>query len=374
MRFADIHGHEDIKRRLVEMADQSRLPHALLFEGPSGTAKFMLARAFAQYIHCENPSGGDSCGSCPSCLQHQTFNHIDTIYSYPVIKKDSNHPAISADFFSDFKEMMTDYPYMDIDRWGILIKADNKQPKHYVDEGAELLRRLNYHAHQSRYKIVLLWLPERMNEDMANKMLKLIEEPHDDTIFILSSDSPRQILPTIYSRTQRVSVARYSDEDVAAILTSSMAIDPAVARQVAHLASGNVNEAIELVTVSKSRQKFLSLFIELMRKAYQRKIGLLRQWSVDVAGMGREQELAFLDYCARMIRENFILNLHIDQLNYLTPDEMAFSTNFARFINERNVLKLFEMINDARADIAGNANGKIVMFDLAVKTILLLKQ
>lgn len=373
MKFADIPGHDDVKKRLVEMVDNGHLPHALLLEGSAGSGKFMLARALAQYIHCENRSDGDSCGHCPSCLQHESFNHIDTIFSYPIIKKSSDKPAVSADFISEFRQLLTEYPFMDTEQWVTLLNAGNKQPKIYVDEGGELLRRLNFKAHQSRYKIVLLWLPEKMNEDTANKMLKLIEEPHDDTLFIMSSSNPRAILPTIYSRTQRVNVSRYDDSDIEAYLTSSMAVAPEAAHSIARIASGNVNEAVSMTKISKTRKLFLDLFIDLMRKAYQRKIGMLRQWSVDVAALGREQNLAFLDYCARMMRENFILNMHVSELNYLTPEENAFSVNFSRFINERNVLKLFDVVNDARTDIAGNGNAKIVFFDLAIKTILLLK-
>lgn len=372
MKFSDIPGHEDIKLRLREMADSGRLPHALLLEGPSGTAKFMLARAFAQYIHCENPHDGDSCGECPSCRQHETYNHIDTIFSFPVIKK-SGKPTVSADYFNEFKDFMNESPFMNTDLWVTYLDAGNTQPKIYVDEGAELTRRLNFKAHQSRYKIVLLWQPEKMNEDTANKMLKLIEEPHADTIFVMVSNDPRRILPTIYSRTQRISVLRYDDSEVTDYLCDHMSVDRQAAMSVTRLASGSINEAISLVSVSKIRKVFLDLFIELMRKAYQRKIGLLRQWSVDVAALGREQAMAFLDYCSRMMRENFILNLHIDGLNYLTPEENAFSVNFSRFINERNVLKLVKAVDDARIDIAGNANAKIVFFDLAIKTILLLK-
>lgn len=372
MRFADIPGLEDIKTRLREMADRQRLPHALLLEGPSGTGKMMLARAFAQYIHCENRTGGDSCGRCQSCLQHESFNHIDTIFSFPVVKK-SGKPTVSADWLGEFKDMMTERPFMDPEEWLSCLDAGNTQPKIYVDEGAELTRRLNFKAHQSAYKIVILWLPEKMNEDTANKMLKLIEEPHADTIFLMVSNEPRLILPTIYSRTQRIAIGRRSDDEVAAYLCERMAVSEEAAQSAARLAEGNFNEALTQISLSKTRKIYLDLFIDLMRKAYQRKIGLLRQWSVDVAALGREQSLSFLDYCARMIRENFILNLHIDELNRLTADEKAFSVNFARFINERNVLKLFEMINDARTDIAGNANAKIVFFDLAIKTILLLK-
>ena len=374
MRFRDIPGHEDVKERLRAMADERRVPHALLLEGPVGSAKFMLIRALAQYIHCENHTpDGDSCGKCPSCLQHQTFNHIDTIYSFPVIKK-AGKSTISNDCFGDFKNFITDSPYMDIEKWIALLGNINSQPVIYVEEGAELIRRLNFTARQSLFKIVLLWLPERLKEETANKLLKLIEEPHPDTIFLMSSDNSRAILPTIYSRVQRIAVSRYSDDEIKHFLTASYPVSETDAETLARLSSGNIIEALSLVDISRMRQQFLDYFIELMRKAYQRKIGLLRQWSNDVAALGREQIIKFLDYASRLIRENFILNLHVDQLNYLTEDERKFSVNFARFINERNVLKMFEVLNKAREDIAGNANPKIVLFDLAVKTILLIKQ
>ncbi len=374
MRFRDIPGHEDVKERLRAMADERRVPHALLLEGPVGSAKFMLIRALAQYIHCENHTpNGDSCGKCPSCLQHQTFNHIDTIYSFPVIKK-AGKSTISNDCFGEFKNFISDSPYMDIEKWIAMLGNINSQPVIYVEEGAELIRRLNFTARQSLFKIVLLWLPERLKEETANKLLKLIEEPHPDTIFLMSSDNSRAILPTIYSRVQRIAVSRYSDDEIKHFLTASYPVSETDAETLARLSSGNVIEALSLVDISRMRQQFLDYFIELMRKAYQRKIGLLRQWSNDVAALGREQIIKFLDYASRLIRENFILNLHVDQLNYLTEDERKFSVNFARFINERNVLKMFEVLNKAREDIAGNANPKIVLFDLAVKTILLIKQ
>lgn len=373
MKFSDIPGHNDIKARLVEMVDSGRMPHALLLEGPTGAAKFMLARAYAQYIHCENRHDGDSCGVCPSCRQHATFNHIDAIFSYPVIKKKSGSPTISADFFAEFKDLMSENPFMDSEQWNIKLNSGNTQPKIYVEEGAELNRRAGLKAHQSKYKVVLLWLPERLNEDTANKLLKLVEEPHEDTLFVMASNEPGRILPTIYSRVQRIAVKRYSDDEVADYLTQQMSVEPQSAAAIAHLATGNINEAISLVSVSKTRQKYLDLFIDLMRKAYQRKVGLLRAWSVDVANLGRERQLAFLEYCARILRENFILNLNIDGLNYLNNDELSFSVNFSRFINERNVLRLFDVINCAHRDIAGNGNAKIVFFDVAIKTILLLK-
>lgn len=375
MRFADIPGHDDVKQRLISQVDEGHMPHALLIEGPAGSGKFALARALAQYMHCTNRiTGHDSCGKCPSCQQHQTFNHADTVFSFPIIKRGSTSNPVSDDYLPEFRDFLTESQWMDYEDWLQRLDNINAQPVIYVSEANELLRKLNYTAVTSRFKIVLMWLPEKLREDAANKLLKLVEEPHSDTIFMLVSNSPRQILPTIYSRTQRVGVKRYADEEVADYLASACGVDEADAAQIAKLAEGNMARALSLISVSKERQLYLDLFKELMRKAYTRKVADLKAWAADLAALGREREMQFLDYCARMIRENFILNLKEPELNCLTADELQFSINFSPFINEKNVIKLFKVINDAKVDIAANGNAKLINFDVALKTILLLKK
>ncbi len=375
MLFSEIPFHEEIKSRLRAMADNDKLPHALLLDGPAGSAKFALARAFAQYIHCQNPTPeGDSCGRCPSCKQHAQFNHIDTIFSFPVVKRGSGKATISDDYIQEFRELMTDSPFMDFEEWISKQENQNAQPQIYVDEAAELVRKLSYTAHHARYKIVLMWLPERLKVEAANKLLKLIEEPFSDTIFILTTDNSRLILPTIYSRCQSIVVKRYTNEEVAQYLRQTYSLNDEDSAQIARLAEGNLNQALRLISVNQEKDKYLDLFKELMRKAYQRDVAGLKKWASDVADLKREREMKFLDYCAHMLRENFILNIRTPQLNKLTTSEAQFSVNFSPFINERNVLKLFNCINDAKVDIAANANPKLVNFDLAIKTILLLKQ
>ncbi len=373
MRFADIPGHEDVKRRLRQMVDEGRIPHALLFEGPAGSGKFALARALAQYIHCSHRTPeGDSCGECPECRQHQTFNHIDTVYSFPVVKK-GGKPAVSDDYIDDFREFMAKYPYMDFDRWLMALDNINAQPQIYVEEGNSLLRRLSFMARQSQYKIVLLWLPERFKEETANKLLKLVEEPFGDTIFLMVSNNSRRILPTIYSRTQRISVKRYDDYELMSIL-EGMGYGEDVASDVARIAAGNVNEALRLADVSKERLQFFDLFVELMRKAYARKVGELREWSLAVAALGREPQMQFVDYWMRLVRESFIMHLSDPRLLTLTAAEHAFTVKFFPFINEKNVIDMCALFDAARRDIAANANAKIVFFDLAVKVIMLIRR
>lgn len=374
MRFADIPGHDDVKKRLISSVDSGKMPHALLIEGPAGSGKFALARATAQYIHCTNRiTGSDSCGKCPACVQHQTFNHADTLFSFPIIKRGSGKPALSADFMQEFRDLLSDNIFMDFERWLSLLENPNAQPAIYVDEANELTRSLSYSTSTSKYKIVLIWLPERFNADTANKLLKLVEEPFEDTIFIMASDNSRLILPTIYSRTQRIGVKRYSDQEISGYLQSAYAIDSPDADQIARLAEGNMTSAIGLISVSKERALFLDLFMTLMRAAYSRKVAELKKWASDLAALGREREMKFYDYCGRMIRENFILRMGNPQLSCLNSDEMQFSARFSPFINERNVLRLFKFVNDAKEDIAANGNAKLINFDVAIKTMMMIR-
>lgn len=373
MKFKDIPGHEDVKDRLRSLADSGKLPHALLLQGPEGSGKFALARAFAQYIHCRNRHDGDSCGDCPSCRQFAAYNHIDTVFTFPVIKK-SGKPALSNDYLKEFIDYTAEHPWMDFEGWLQALDNPNTLPRIYVDEGNELIRRLSYTAHSSKYKVALLWQPERMNEDTANKMLKLVEEPFPDTVFIMTADNPRGILPTIYSRVQRIDVPRYDMETMEAWLGEQGVEDDRQRQEIARLSEGNLNRAIRLIRQGHENRSFFDTFVDLMRKAYSRDMAALRIWSQGCAAEKRETQIAFLDYCTRMVRENFVYNLHRPALNLQTEAESAFSTRFARFITERNAAGLTEAFTAARNDVAANANSKIVFFDLSITVILLLKQ
>lgn len=374
MKFKEIPGNEICKQRLIDMVDNDRIPHALLLEGPEGIGKLAMARAMAQYIHCTNKQSGDSCGECAACRQHQALNHIDTFYVFPVVKLDKmNTPPISDDFLAEWKEFLADGMYADINKWATFFNKKNSHPVTYVTESASLLHKLSFTTHTSRYKVIVWWLPERMNEEASNKLLKMIEEPFPDTLFIMVSNNPKAILPTIYSRVQRIEMRRLSDADVAGILESTHSIDPTDAMSIAHISDGNMINAYANIQNDNDANEFFDFFVTLMRLAYQRKIKDLREWSSDLTALGRERELSFYEYAIRLIRENFIFNFNTPDLNYMNRKESGFSTNFARFITERNVEKLIEVFNKARIDIAGNANGKVVNLDVAIKVILLLK-
>lgn len=372
MKFSDIPAHESAKDRIRQMVDSNRIPHALLLEGPAGIGKFALARATAQYIHCENRHDGDSCGVCPSCLQHQSFNHIDTHFIFPIVKKKSGSPAYSDDYIEEWKQFLTGDSYMDFQEWTTYLNSKT-QPVIYVDDSNNIIQKLSYTSHSSKYKIVLLWLPERLHIAAANKLLKQIEEPLGDTLFLMVSNNSKDILPTIYSRVQRIEMKRLPDDVIAGNLTGSYGLDSKDALAIAHLAEGDMIRARGLLNQSSESHHFFELFMSLMRLAYQRKVKELKAWASDIAALGRETDLRFLEYCSRLIRENFIMNLRVSDLNYMTREEASFGVNFARFINERNVLKINDELDRAVTDIAGNGNAKIVLFDMAIRMIILLK-
>lgn len=374
MRFADIPGQEEIKVKLRSIAENDRIPHALLLEGPTGAGKFALARAFAQYIKCENKSDGDSCGCCPSCIRQQAFSDIDTYFVFPVVKREKDTKApTSDDFLEEWKDYLSGRTYMDFERWTTFFDKKNAQPITYVTESDSLLHKLSYASHNSKYKIVLWWLPEKMNTEAANKLLKIIEEPFEDTLFILTSDNPKLIIETIYSRLQRINVKALNDRTIASELEKKFAIDPADALVIAHNANGNMTAAIRSLDSRNDENDFLESFMSLMRLAYQRKVAELREWANNLTNFGREKEVKFYEYAIRLIRENFILNFNIPDLNYLNRKERDFCKNFARFITERNVEKLIDTFDKAKIDIQGNGNGKIINFDVAIKVILFLK-
>lgn len=374
MKFSDIPGHESIKQRLVNMVDSGRLPHALLLYGRPGIGKMMLARALAQYIHCTDKQNGDSCGRCPACLQHRSFNQADTYFSFPVLKNGKD-TAVSDDYIAEWREFLTESPYMDLSRWLVKLDNVNGQPKMYVEEADDLTRKLNITSRGKR-QIVIMWLPERLGAEVANKMLKLIEEPPTDVLFIFVSNDTEAILPTIYSRLQRVEVLKQSDCIVEDYLTRNFGnkFSASTLHALAHLADGSMIEAERAVSDTETQRQYLLLFQQLMRLAYQKKVAELRGWSNDVAAMGREGIVSFLSYCERQLRENFISHLQLQELNYMTTDEAQFSKNFHRFINERNIEEFIERFDTTVNDILANGNAKILLFDLAVHVIMLIRK
>ncbi|MDO5571492.1 MAG: DNA polymerase III subunit delta [Bacteroidales bacterium] len=371
MFFRDIIGQEDIKQRLIDSVKNHHIAHAQLFAGQEGVGKFQLAMAYSRYIHCTNRGETDACGRCPSCIKYNKASHPDLHFSFPIILKDSS--STSDTYLREWCKFISENKYFSYRDWMNNIKAENKQGVIPTKEGQLIIEKLSKKAYESDYKIMIIWLPEKMNEYSSNKILKLIEEPYENTLFLLVSNDAENILPTILSRSQRINVRPIDNDALVEGLIDKYNIDPEMAQSVAHNSSGNILKAIENITLSEDKKYYFELFISMMRFAYARKIREMKSWSETVAKLGREKQKDFLVYAQNMIRENFIYNMHTPGINFMNPDEENFSKKFSPFVNERNVEQIMYEFGKAETDIIQNVNSKIVFFDLSLKFIMLLK-
>ena len=365
----------------MQMTDESRLPHALLLCGPMGCGKMALAMAFASYLLGERQEDGRQLPGFNTQLTTNVeamlkkWQHPDLHFSYPVIKPkgtSADHKMVSGDFAKEWNQLLMEGPYFTIDQWLTLMNADNQQAVIYEAESDELNRKISLKSSMGGYKVCIVWLPERMNQTCANKMLKLIEEPPTQTVFIMVSEEPEKILETIISRTQRIDVKKTDQGAIEKALTERRGIDAASAQRLARVANGSWLKALEELDSGNENRLFLDMFIMMMRLAWQRNVKELKKWSELVSGYGREKQRRMLTYFMRLVRENFMYNFHNPELCYMTQEEENFARNFARFINEANVIEISELMQRAIRDIGQNANPKIVFFDMALNIIVLL--
>ncbi|MDR3119160.1 MAG: DNA polymerase III subunit delta' [Mediterranea sp.] len=373
MLFRDVIGQGTAKARLIQEVHEGRIPHAQLICGPEGIGKIPLALAYARFICCANRKEADACGACPSCVKFNKLVHPDVHFVYPIIsakgKKD-----VCDDYIADWRRFVINNPYFSLSHWLNEISVENSQAIIYAKESDEIARKLSLKSSEGGYKFVILWLPEKMHPVCANKLLKLLEEPPGKTVFLLVSEAPDMILGTILSRAQRFNMKKIDEEDIAGTLENNYGIQPKESKAIARVANGNFIKALEAIHLNKDKQLFFDLFVSLMRLSYQRRIKELKQWSEQVAGLGRERQKSFLEYCQRMVRENFIYNLHNPDLIYMMPDEQNFAARFAPFINERNITGLMNEMSEAEKHVQKNVNVKMVFFDFSLKMIVLLKQ
>ena len=368
MFFKDVIGQEEIKQRLIQEVNEGRIPHAQLICGSEGVGKLPLALAYARYIRCTNRSATDACGVCPSCVKFNKLVHPDVHFTFPVVKN-----SRSDDYIVEWRRIVLNNPYFNLNHWLNEINAENSQAVIYTKESDEIMKKLSLKSSEGGFKITIIWLPEKMQLACANKLLKLLEEPPAKTIFLLVSEAPDMILQTILSRTQRINVRKIAEKDIAQVLEQKYSVQQSTSLSIAHLANGNFIKALETIHLNEENHLFFELFVSLMRLSYQRKIREMKQWSDQIAGLGRERQKNFLSYCQRMIRENFIYNLHQKELVYMTPDEQNFATRFSPFVNERNVMGIMDELSEAQWHVEQNVNAKMIFFDFSLKMIVLLK-
>ena len=349
------------------------MPHAIMFCGPRGAGKLPLALAFAQMLLCQHPTDDGACGMCSDCQMSSLWSHPDLHFAFPIYKGKSSDKPLSDDFLQEWREQISRNAYFDTEDWLEDIGAENQQIVIYVQESDNLQRKLALKSSQGGRKVVVLWLPERMNEQTGNKLLKLIEEPPVGTHFLLVSQEPDLVLGTIQSRVQRINVPALTEEDISLALQRRHDMQPDDANLLAHIAQGSYTEALKRMERDSEQQMFFDLFVQLMRHSYGRRIKEMQQWALAVSELGRERQKRMLEYFQQQLRENFIYNFHEPKINFLGREEENFSTRFAPFINERNVVGIMNELSDAGRDIAQNVSARMVFFDLALKMIILLK-
>ena len=373
VNWCDIIGQEEVKQHLIRLLAENKLPHAIMLCGPKGAGKLPLALAFAQMLLCQHPTEDGACGNCSDCHMSALWAHPDLHFTFPVYKaKSSDHP-ISDDYLQQWREQISRTPYFDTEDWLEDIGAENQQVVIYVQESDNLQKKLALKSSQGGRKVVIIWLPERMNEQTGNKLLKLIEEPPVGTHFLLVSQEPDLVLGTIQSRVQRINVPALPEQVISQALQERYAMPQDDANLLAHIAQGSYTEALKRMQRDSEQQQFFDLFVQLMRHSYARRIKEMHLWSLAVSELGRERQKRMLEYFQQQLRENFIYNFHQPQMNFLGREEENFSTRFAPFINERNVVGIMNELSDAQRDIAQNVSPRMVFFDLALKMIVLLK-
>ena len=373
MFFKDVIGQEEAKQRLIREAKEGKIAHARLFCGPEGIGKLPLAIAFARYLSCNNPGEKDACGVCPSCVKFNKLAHPDLHFVFPVIKKKAKD-TVSDDFISEWRELISHTPYFNLNIWLEEMGAENQQAQIYVKESDEIIRKLSLKSSQGGYKIMIIWLPEKMNVECSNKLLKLLEEPPSQTIFLLISEEPDMLLTTILSRTQRFTLYGIKEECIMERLQNQYGLQEKDANSIAHQSEGNFLKALESIHLSEENKLFFDLFVNLMRLSYQRKIREMKQWSETLAAMGREKQKHFLSYCQRLVRENFIYNFQNPSIIFMNEEEQNFSKRFAPYINEKNVMGIMDELSEAQRHIEQNVNARMVFFDFSLKMIVLLVQ
>jgi DNA polymerase-3 subunit delta' len=379
MLFSEILGQEHIKNHLTQSVENGRVPHAQLFVGPEGCGTLPMAIAYAQYLLCGNTNGENNTGNEACNLKFNNISHPDLHFAFPVTTSDKakSHP-VSSHYFEEWRQLLKEQPYGNLFDWYNLLGVDNKQGQIGVDEAQDIVKALALKAYEGGYKVMLIWMAEKMNTACANKLLKLIEEPPNKTVFILIAEDEEQIINTIRSRCQVLHFPPLAENVIKEALIKNYSLDVSVATKIAHQANGNYNKACDLVYHDSEDLQFETWFIFWIRSAFKAKgnkaaIHDLISWSEDIAKTGRETQKQFLLFCLDFFRQALLLNYNATELVYLeTKTEKFKLENFAPFVHNNNILEISNELQEAVYHIERNGNSKIILTDLSIKLTRLL--
>ncbi len=378
MFFREVIGQQHIKERLIRSVAEERVSHALLFAGQEGTGGFNLALAFAQYVSCRNRGESDSCGTCPSCHKYLKIAHPDLHFVFPVVSGKGIKDPVSDNYMKEWREFVLGNRYFSYNQWLNFIDAGNQQGIINKSESESILRKLSLKSFESEYKVMIIWLPEKMNLFSANKLLKLIEEPPSKTLFLLVTEDEERIISTIRSRTQLIKVPAIDNVSLVNALSEMEDVTSDRANEAVNLASGNYIRALECLFPDEDNILYFNKLQEMMRFAYgvktdNSKILDLMKWADEMAGLGREKQKNFFEFSLRLIREYFFLNFKNDELVRLNKKEEEWGRKFSPFINERNIIPVSTEFDTAYKHISMNGNPKIIFLDTALRMVKLVR-
>jgi DNA polymerase III subunit delta' len=380
--FKNITGQYEVKNRLVQTVREKRVSHAQLFYGPEGSRKLALAIAYAQFINCRNrtfdpesPDGGDACGTCPSCIKFAKLIHPDLHFIFPVATtKEVEKNPVSKEFLKTWREALLENDFrLNLNDWYKTAGFEKKQGIINADDCSEILRTLSYKSYESEFKVMIIWMADRLYHSAAPKILKILEEPPDKSLFILITENPEKIISTILSRTQTIKFPRLKDEDIMLELTGKLACSLEDARRIIPLADGNLTRAVKIFLNDEDELFYLEKFILWMRQCYKNDLAKNMEFVTEIAKLGREKQKNFLAYTERIVRNALLINYKNPNLARLNQEEKEFLVKFGKFINHTNILSFTEELEKAQFHIERNANPNILFMDLSMTiTILLL--
>lgn len=371
MHFSDIIGQKKAKNAFFGMVKDNRVPHAMLLKGRPGVGKLAFATAIAQFMNCENPRETDSCGKCGSCTKIAKGIHPDVRYILPITsnKVDGKSP-LSDDYFPQFRSQFFQNLYFSFTEWISLISAENKQVGIRVEEIRDMKRKITLKAFEGKYKVVVLWNAERINPQAANAMLKILEEPPERTIIIMTVSDTSNLLTTINSRCQRIQTHRIPDPDLAAYLSSHHDLPEDRATQIAQLADGSVAKAIELV--NESNKSLSELYMHWLRTCLKGDYSEIQSWVEQISRENKEFQKLFMSYAMQKVRDSLLFAFHAESIAAATPEEEDFQRKFSKFINLNGIDELSRLLDDSLHYISRNANVQMVLSVLSLRIHALL--
>ena len=369
MLFKEIGGQEAVKRHLINTVQENRVSHAQLFLGPEGSGSLPLAVAYAQYLNCENRQPTDSCGECASCRKYNKLIHPDLHLSYPFFAKHKEDTA--ATYAEAWRKAFLSNPYMGIGYWRDQLDAENKQANINIAEAHHIIKKLSLKAFEAKYKVLIMWLPEYL-DTQGNALLKLIEEPPENTLFLLVAENPDKILNTIISRTQLVKINRLDNASVSRYLVGMHGVSEHQANEIAFISNGNLQQAINLL--GEDNNGYFNLMVRWLRYCVMDAgADIIKACEDELSKLGRENQKSFLLYAINMMRQAVLLKAGMLQMIHLPAAELDFVQKFGKHYQLGQVEETVRLLEEAHYHIERNANPKILFLDLSLQLVLIFK-